>query len=64
MKYTYGVTIGGVLHLGLVKLHLLLLHNGFDFSVLLPNDLQQIFGQNLRPLNLAFVRSTTGQISR
>ena len=44
MEYTYGVsTVGGVLGLGLMKFHLLLLNDCFDLIVLLANDLEKIF---------------------
>ena len=44
MEYTYGVsTVGGVLDLCLMKLHLLLLNDCFDLIVLLANDLEEVF---------------------
>ena len=49
--------------MGLMKFHLLLLHDGFDLSVFLSNNLQQVFGQYFRPLNLTFIGTTTREIS-
>lgn len=62
MEYTYGVsTVGGVLDLCLMELHLLLRDDGLDLCVLLPYYFEQILCQNLGALNLTFVR-TSGNV--
>lgn len=61
MKYTYGVsTVGGVLDLCLVKFQLLLMDDGLDFCMFCAYYVKEIFGEDLGPLHLPFVRPTAG----
>ena len=62
MKYTYGVsTVGSVLDLGLMQLHLLLRQHRLDFRVLLADDLEEVLGKHLGALHLLLVWSTESE---
>lgn len=57
--YTYGIgTIGGVLHLRLVKFHLLLLEHRLHFCVFISDDFQQVFSEHLGTSDLAIIWSS------
>ena len=65
MEYTYGVsTVGGVLDLCLMKFHLLLLDDGLDLSVFLAYNFEKVFSENLRTLNLTFIRASVYESSK
>ena len=56
--YTYGVsTVGGVLDLGLMQLHLLLRQHRLHFRMLLADDLEEVLGEHLGALDLLLVRA-------
>lgn len=49
--------------MGLVELHLLLLHDSLNLGMFLSNDLQQVLGEYLCPLYLTFIRAATRNVS-
>ena len=54
--YTYGIsTVGSVLDLCLVELHLLLREDGLHLVVFLLDDFEKIFCEGFCALDLAFV---------
>jgi len=51
-------TIGCILSLRLMQLHLLLMKNSLSFRMLLTNNKQKVISQHLRPCDLTFIGST------
>ena len=59
--YTYGIsTVGSVLDLCLVELHLLLREDGLHLVVLLLDDFEEVFCEGFCALDLAFVWTSVG----
>lgn len=56
--WTYRHGVVGILHLRLVKFHLLLCHNRLGFCVLCMDHFQKILGQYFGTSDLALVWST------
>jgi hypothetical protein len=60
----HAVVMLGVLHLGLMQLHLLVLDPGHDFGVLATDDLKQVVRVPFRTSHLAFIWATGGDVRR
>ena len=59
--YTYGVsTVGGVLDLSLMQLHLLLRQNRLHLGVFFPYDFEEVFCEDFRTLHLSLVGPSGG----
>ena len=64
MEHTYTIsTVGSVLSLCLVELHLLLLQNRLHFRVFGAYDLEQVLRESFCTLHLLFIRTAVGRAS-